>query len=155
MRQHLASMVLAIAAMSGAPRADEPTTHLPLEPAGTVYEKPFHRLGIKSSRTEDVVSNSALAVREGKQGIVSLAYSVDANGHPIHITLVLPLADSLNSAAADMLRHTTFDVPSSWVASGGPKLRYQYRVQYNLLRTGEHVAVDGGADALITVKGRP
>lgn len=148
-------MSLAIVAMSGTSRADEPTTRLPSEPAGTVFEKHFHRLSMNSSRAEDLASYSAPAVREGIQGIVSLAYSVDANGHPFHINLVLPLTDSLNSAAADMLQNTTFEVPSNWVANGGPTLRYQYREQYSMLRTGEHVDLDTEADIVITAKGSP
>jgi outer membrane biosynthesis protein TonB len=148
------SLLCSIGVLLSTVRADEPTTRIPTEPTTTVYEKHFHRLNMKGMPPEALASYSAIAMRLGARGTVSLAYSVDASGKAVRIALVSPLTPTLESAAVDMLQHATFEVPADWANTDGPAHRYQFRVQFAILATGEKMTIDRDVDVVITAMGQ-
>jgi TonB family protein len=65
------------------------------------------------------------AMRRGLTGRVCLAYSVDARGRVENIAILESAGPILDARAEKALSDYQFDVPSDWVASGGPAKRYR------------------------------
>lgn len=111
------------------------TATLPIEPAGTIFEEHHLPPSGRSDFRGDYYP--AAAILRNQHGRVSLAYSVEADGHPVRIAIVESIAPVLDARAVDFLQLMKFFVPSDWASSGGPVRRYRFRVQFNIVVHGE------------------
>jgi TonB family protein len=98
----------------------------------------------------------AQARRLGITGRVCLAYSVDTKGHAQHVEVLVSGGALLDDPAKKLLANVRFQVPSDWVATGGPAKRYRQGVVFNLTNKPEVPPFeDSIPTAVVTVTGIP
>jgi hypothetical protein len=71
-------------------------------------------------------------LRRRRVGNVTLVYSVSANGRAVNIRAVGESSAEFVPVAIRLLQSTCCSIPRNWAESGGPMLRRQLRIIYNL-----------------------
>lgn len=72
------------------------------------------------------------AMRAGVEGRVALAYSIDASGRPVSISMLASDEPMLETAAVQLLESLRYVVPKDWADKGNAWTRYNMLVVFVL-----------------------
>jgi TonB family protein len=71
-------------------------------------------------------------IRLGNEGTVVLEFSINGKGNAVDVKVVKPASRHFDKAAAAFAKNLRFHPDESWLANGGPGVRYRYALIFEL-----------------------